>query len=118
MSQEDSFKALLETAVLENIDSCIALSSVERLSGGASQETYRLRIKTSSGEEKLLALRRAAGGEFQERSAQHPGLDVEALLMQSARSVGVPEPEVYYVLQRHDRLGDGFIMEWLEGETL
>ena len=69
-------------------------------------------------EEKLLALRRAAGGEFQERSAQHPGLDVEALLMQSARSVGVPEPQVYYVLQRHDRLGDGFIMEWLEGETL
>ena len=66
----------------------------------------------------MLALRRAAGGEFQERSAQHPGLDVEALLMQSARSVGVPEPQVYYVLQRHDRLGDGFIMEWLEGETL
>ena len=118
MSQEDSFKALLETVVLENIDGCVELSSVERLSGGASQETYRLRIQTSNREEKLLALRRAAGGEFQERSAQHPGLDVEALLMQSARSVGVPEPQVYYVLQRHDRLGDGFIMEWLEGETL
>ena len=38
--------------------------------------------------------------------------------MQVRGSVGVPEPEVYYVLQRHDRLGDGFIMEWLEGETL
>ena len=100
--------------MLENIDSCVALSSVERLSGGASQETYRLRIKTSNGEEKLLALRRAAGGEFQERAPQHPGLDVEALLMRSARAVGVPEPEVYYVLERNDGLGDGFIMEWLE----
>ena len=38
--------------------------------------------------------------------------------MTSARSAGVPEPEVYYVLQRHDALGDGFLMEWLEGETL
>ncbi|MBT7371067.1 MAG: phosphotransferase family protein, partial [Gammaproteobacteria bacterium] len=47
-----------------------------------------------------------------------PGLDVEALLMQSAREVGVPEPEVYYVLTRDDDLGDGFIMEWLDGEAL
>ena len=118
MSQEDNFRALLETVVQQNIDGCVALISVERLSGGASQETYRLRIKKGNGEEKLLALRRAAGGEFQERSPQHPGLDVEALLMTSARSAGVPEPEVYYVLERHDALGDGFLMEWLEGETL
>ena len=118
MSQEDNFRALLETVVQQNIDGCVALISVERLSGGASQETYRLRIKKGNGEEKLLALRRAAGGEFQERAPQHPGLDVEALLMTSARSAGVPEPEVYYVLQRHDALGDGFLMEWLEGETL
>ena len=118
MSQEDNFRALLETVVQQNIDGCVALISVERLSGGASQETYRLRIKKGNGEEKLLALRRAAGGEFQERTPQHPGLDVEALLMTSARSAGVPEPEVYYVLERHDALGDGFLMEWLEGETL
>ena len=63
-------------------------------------------------------MRRAPGGQVLEKTPQHPGLDVEALLMQSARSVGVPEPEVFYVLREEDNLGDGFIMEWLEGEAL
>jgi aminoglycoside phosphotransferase (APT) family kinase protein len=30
----------------------------------------------------------------------------------------VPEPEVYYVLEREDELGEGFLMEWLDGEAL
>lgn len=116
MSQANSFEEKVGR-VVAGIPGCDALNSIERLSGGASQETYRLQVATPNGE-KLLAMRRAAGGEYQERLPQHPGLDVEALLMQSAREVGVPEPEVYYVLTREDDLGDGFIMEWLEGEAL
>ena len=38
--------------------------------------------------------------------------------MRSARAAGVPEPEVYYVLEESDGLGDGFLMEWLEGIAL
>ncbi|MFP6773205.1 MAG: phosphotransferase family protein, partial [Alphaproteobacteria bacterium] len=38
--------------------------------------------------------------------------------MQSAKAVGVPEPEVHYVLREDDGLGEGFIMSWLEGEAL
>ncbi len=103
--------------MLAHITDCKGLVSVDRLSGGASQETYRLVIETSVGE-KRLALRRTPGGEYAEITPQHPGLDVEALLMQCALAVGVPEPEVYYVLQREDELGDGFLMEWLDGEAL
>ncbi|MBT3831020.1 MAG: phosphotransferase family protein [Gammaproteobacteria bacterium] len=103
--------------MLAHITDCKGLVSVDRLSGGASQETYRLVVETSVGE-KRLALRRTPGGEYAEITPQHPGLDVEALLMQSALAVGVPEPEVYYVLQREDELGDGFLMEWLDGEAL
>ena len=114
---ETGFEEKLEQVVLAHLPDCEALVSVERLSGGASQETYRMIVRTASGDNPL-ALRRAPGGEFVERTPQHPGLDVEALLMQSAREVGVPEPEVYYVLTRDDDLGDGFIMEWLEGEAL
>jgi aminoglycoside phosphotransferase (APT) family kinase protein len=50
--------------------------------------------------------------------ADRPGLAVEARLMQAAREVGVPEPEVLAVLDEADGLGAGFLMEWLEGETL
>lgn len=38
--------------------------------------------------------------------------------MRWAAAAGVPEPEVHYVLEPEDELGDGFIMEWLEGEAL
>ncbi|NCF44155.1 MAG: phosphotransferase [Proteobacteria bacterium] len=93
------------------------LLKVERLSGGASQETYRITIATPAGE-RLLAMRRAAGGEEGELSAQHPGLAVEAKLMQVALAQGVPEPEVYHVLRPQDGIGAGFIMQWLEGEAL
>ena len=54
MSQEDNFRTLLGTVVQQNIDGCVGLASVERLSGGASQETYRLRIQKANGEERNL----------------------------------------------------------------
>ena len=111
------FEEKLSAVVSRYVPGCSELVLAERLSGGASQETYRLTAMID-GAEKLLALRRSPGGEYPERTAQHPGLDVEALLMQSAFAVGVPEPEVYYVLTRDDGLGDGFVMEWLEGEAL
>ncbi|MDA0979018.1 MAG: phosphotransferase family protein, partial [Proteobacteria bacterium] len=117
MSQADSFEGKLERVLCANIPGCQRLVSADRLSGGASQETYRIVIATGDGE-KTVAMRRAPGGEYTEKLPQHPGLDVEALLMQCAREAGVPEPEVYHVLSRDDDLGDGFIMEWLEGEAL
>ena len=104
-------------AVLERrIAGCRSLLACERLSTGASQETYRLVICTDTGERKL-AMRRAPGATTP-ANAGYPGLATEALLMSAARSAGVPEPEILWVLTPEDGLGDGFIMEWLEGETL
>lgn len=99
------------------VDNCTALAKLERLSGGASQETYRITIDTLDGVS-TLAMRRAAGGEEGEITAQHPGLAAEAKLMQVARAHGVPEPEIYHVLQPEDGMGAGFIMQWLDGEAL
>jgi len=107
------------TRVLEaSVAGFARLVQVERLSGGASQETYRLTLHTNAGE-LLLAMRRAPGGGLdEERPENYPGLDVEAKLMQAAAAVGVPEPEVVHVLQPEDGIGEGFIMQWLEGEAL
>lgn len=110
---EDKLAAVLARALPD----FSSFTKVERLSGGASQETYRIEIETPAGS-KILAMRRAPGGEKVEPTPGHPGLDVEARLMQSALAVGVPEPEVYHVLEDSDGLGDGFIMEWLEGIAL
>lgn len=111
------FEHRLAQVLLKRIDGCSDLVSAVRLSGGAAQETYRLTV-VIDGREKLLALRRANGGEYVETSATHPGLAAEALLMIRAGQAGVPEPEIHYVLTRDDDLGDGFIMQWLDGEAL
>lgn len=113
------FESLLGAVVAREIDGCTGLKSAERLSGGASQETYRLTLTTGSGEQ-VVCMRRAPGGGIEHDADVRiaPGLAIEAQLMACARDVGVPEPEVYYVLEASDGLGEGFIMEWLDGETL
>ncbi len=116
--EHQEFEQRLGAVLVREVPEALSLRSAERLSGGASQETYRLTITTDSGE-RLLCLRRAAGGVHVEDAVRiAPGLATEALLMRSARDVGVPEPEVYYVLQPDDGLGDGFVMQWLDGEAL
>ncbi|MDH5737957.1 MAG: phosphotransferase family protein [Gammaproteobacteria bacterium] len=115
---QSDFETRLEQVLMAALPFCQKLVTAERLSGGASQETYRLRIETPEGGQRQLALRRAPGGVVSEVAEGPPGLATEALLMQSARQAGVPEPEVFYVLKEADGLGDGFVMEWLEGEAL
>jgi len=117
VEEKGVFEEKLDVVLKKNIADCRSLVSADRLSGGASQETYRLIIDTPEGN-KRLAMRRSAGGVHTEPAPAHPGLETEALLMQCARDAGVPEPEVHYVLKAEDGLGDGFIMEWLEGEAL
>ncbi len=112
-----SFDDLLDKVLARSVASYGGLTKAERLSGGASQETYRIEV-IKDGKPLTLAMRRSAGGEEPPEDSPYPGLAVEAKLMQVAKAAGVPEPEVYYVLQAEDGLGPGFIMEWLDGETL
>jgi len=115
-ADQEEFQAALAEVLRREVAGCRGLISVERLSGGASQETYRIMVQTADGQ-RPVCMRRAPGGAVPEERVA-PGLAVEAQLMRLARDAGVPEPEVYYVLQPRDGLGEGFLMEWLDGETL
>jgi len=116
---QGEFESRLAEVVRRVLPDCTGVMKVERLSGGASQETYRI-IVTTNGGERTVCMRRAPGGgvEVADEERINPGLAVEAQLMRCAREAGVPEPEVYHVLQQEDGLGEGFLMEWLEGEAL
>lgn len=94
-----------------------ALHRVTRLSGGASQETYKIEL-SKGGTPLTLAMRRSPGGEYENPDPTRPGLGAEARLMRIAREAGVPEPQVHRVFTPEDDLGAGFVMEWLDGETL
>ncbi|MEM9254732.1 MAG: phosphotransferase family protein [Pseudomonadota bacterium] len=94
-----------------------SLQSCEQLTAGASQETYRIDLNTQKGAQKL-ALRRAQPSATQNSSLGGVSLGTEAKLLTLAVNAGIPGPKVLHVLQPEDKLGSGFIMQWLEGETL
>jgi len=94
----------------------VAVGSVSRLSGGASQETWAFDA-TIGGQLQPLILRRAPPG-AELRGNGNPGLAAEAELIRRAGAAGVPVPAVVAVLQPQHQLGDGFVMARLRGETL
>ena len=91
------------------------VSGVARLSAGATQEIWRFHL-VKDGVETPLILRRAPGGDRVSETAV--GLETEAQLIEAAGAKGVPVPPVRWVLTPEDGLGRGFIMGFVEGETL
>jgi aminoglycoside phosphotransferase (APT) family kinase protein len=109
-------QALLERCVMSWCPGANGITGVVRLSGGASQETWSFDIVRASGNTGAI-LRRAPSG-YGAAPARAAGLNTEAELMQRAYQAGVPSPQVLHVLQPHDELGTGFIMDRVEGETI
>jgi aminoglycoside phosphotransferase (APT) family kinase protein len=91
------------------------IANLRRLTAGATQEVWRFDLVTGGGVEPLI-LRRAPGGVRVSDSAI--GLETEAKLIEAAGAVGVPVPPVRHILTPDDGLGHGFIMGFVEGETL
>jgi aminoglycoside phosphotransferase (APT) family kinase protein len=92
------------------------VSAAEKLSGGASQETWRFDIVHPEGNVGAI-LRRAPQG-YGAAPSRAAGLNAEARLMQLAFEAGLPSPRVLHVLTPEDDLGVGFIMQRVEGETI
>lgn len=103
-------------AIARTIDSSASgISGLERLSGGATQEIWRFDIETPGGTGDRYILRRAPGGT---RITEGVGLEIEARLMAAAAKAGVPVAAVAHILAPEDGLGLGFVMRFVEGETL
>jgi aminoglycoside phosphotransferase (APT) family kinase protein len=92
------------------------IESLQRLSGGASQQTWAFDLCSDAGSVPLV-LRRAPPAAAQ-RSRMGAGLTAEAQLIVAARAAGVPVPRIHHVLCADDGIGEGFVMERLAGETL
>jgi aminoglycoside phosphotransferase (APT) family kinase protein len=92
-----------------------AIAGLQRLSAGATQEIWRFGVFRGDVETPVI-LRRAPGGTRVSETAI--GLATEASLIEAAGRAGVPVPEVLCVLEEEDGLGQGFVMGFVEGETL
>ena len=112
-----SLPEALPTVLARTLPEFRAVIALERLSGGASQETYKLKIDTTGGA-RQLALRRETGGQPMARTSGQVGLRVEARLIKAAHAAGVPVPEILGEFEPGDGLGEGFVMTWIDGESL
>lgn len=90
-----------------------AITGIARVSAGATLETWSLDAERPAGALPLI-LRRSPG---QRASASLP-LTTEAAVLGAAAGQHLPVPRVWHVLSPDDALGDGFLMERIEGETL
>jgi len=88
------------------------LAGLTRLSGGASRETWAFDWRRPDGE-LALVLRRDPRS-----AAQVLDRATEYRVLLAAGAAGVPVPEVRFLLTAEDGLGDGFVMDRIEGETI
>ena len=63
-----------------------------------------------------MIVRRPPGGDRVREGAM--GMEIEAQLIVAAAKIGVPAPPVRYVFRPEDGIGRGFVMDFIEGETL
>lgn len=111
----DAVRAALAALVPRLCPGAAGLSSARRLSGGASQESWLIDVAGPGGERRFV-LRRAPAVVWD--GSMGVGLSTEARLMALAGAAGVPSPRVVHVLSPDDGLGDGFVMDFVAGETI
>ncbi len=117
MSADSLLQDQLSNVLSTQIEGFRQLQSCDQLTAGASQETFRI-ATVCEKDERHFALRRYPPTQQNESVPGQMSLATEARLLQLAADAGIPVPGVVYVLKPEDQLGDGYLMEWLEGETL
>ncbi|PCM43254.1 phosphotransferase family protein [Marinobacter sp. ANT_B65] len=97
-----------------------ALTGLCRLSGGANQETWSFTAQSPAGETPMILRRTMASGKpaTSPEPAAMSTMALEACLLGHAASAGVAVPQVQTVLEPDDGIGDGFLMNFVAGETL
>jgi len=112
----DPFVSSMRAFVRDRLGGTLQEGSLERLTGGASQETWAFEMHGPSAGNTKLILRRVPTGVALADVGIGP--EREAWLMQRAGVAGVPVPAVVRVLEPRDQLGRGFISARVDGETL
>jgi len=91
------------------------ITGLQRLSAGATLQTWSFDAEAADGHGHPLILRRSPGGL---RGNESLSLPLEAALVHALAGSGVPVAEVVHTLQPADGVGDGFLMTRIPGETI
>ena len=88
----------------------------QRLTGGASMETWAFAIEGKNGREELILRRRTAA--FDPETSRSTSLAAEAALIAAARAKGAPAPPLVHLCDDADGLGEAHVTRRVPGETL
>jgi len=95
------------------------IRNLRRLTGGATKTTWSFDLEDDGDGLLPLILQQTPAMPAQVHpSAPRLSAREDAHLMRVARSHGIPAPTVRAILDEHDDLGDGYITERIDGETL
>jgi aminoglycoside phosphotransferase (APT) family kinase protein len=92
------------------------LAGAERLSGGASMETWAFTIEAADRRRELILRRRSAP--FDPESSRSTSLAAEAALIRAVHARGAPAPPLVHLCDEQDGLGEAHVTERVAGETL
>ena len=113
MGTKNDFETALQQVFSQAHNGRDKLLKSRRLSGGASQESWLL-----TGTDHQSVLRRRPGGQALHADSTALSLETEAALMQAALRAGLPVPSILKTLGTESGLGEGFVMQYVEGETI
>ncbi len=110
---ERHFDEQLQAAVARHLGAGCTVRDLQRLTGGAASITWKFTVEGDAS--KTLILRLSQGG-----AQISTGIDkqTEASVLQAVAGTRVPAPEVAFVLDAEDGLGEGFAMEFVAGESI
>jgi aminoglycoside phosphotransferase (APT) family kinase protein len=92
------------------------LENAQRLTGGASMETWAFEVVRGKGREALILRRRA--GAFDPESSRSTSLAAEAALIRAVAARGAPAPPLVHLCDAVDGLGEAHVTRRVAGETL
>ena len=106
-------RAGLEAVAADALGEPVVVEDLARFPGGASRETWRVALRTASGTDRTLVLRRDPPGGLSS------GLVLEAHLLEAAGRAGVPVPSVVAAGEGlPGSRGRYLLMDFVAGETI
>jgi aminoglycoside phosphotransferase (APT) family kinase protein len=112
MGRTDELRERLEVFCAARCGHAVEIADLNRLSGGASRETWSFVLRDGLEERKLVLRQDPRGAPA--RSERR----TEVELLRRAADAGVPVPAVVWTAGAEDLGSPGFVMEHIEGETI
>ena len=113
----ENLQKILSEIIADFIPDFKSIEDISRLSGGSSNESWKITLNTKENKKKIVFRRTPGGNLKDEESNNFVDITDEAKVMNIANDYNVPVPKIIKVINNNN-IGKGFFMDFIEGETL